>query len=713
MNATPGADNHTRRSMLKQTGLGLVGAALLRTAANGQAAAAPAVAAGAASSDLPRASFSRFPRMVQEYLVRRVRAAERLGDQRRAALQTRADAENYVRDVRERIQQCFGPWPEKTPLNARITGVLERDEYSIEKLIFESRPGFLVTANLYVPKGRGGRLPGVVAACGHAGEAKAEVSYQSFAQSLARFGYVTLIFDPLGQGERLQYSDDQMKRYGKGGNRGVNEHLHAGNQQVLVGESFATWRTWDGIRALDYLLTRPEVDPTRIGVTGNSGGGADTTWLCAVEPRIAMAAPQCFVATFRRNLENELPADSEQCPPRAIALGLDHSDFIAAMAPKPVVLIGQEKDFFDVRGLEEAHDRLRRVYGLLGAADNLKLVIESDYHSFSRPSREAMYRWFNRVAGIVTDGSEPPVTLESRKDLQCTPHGQVSELGSHSVAWFTREKSLALRLKRQAAPVSDLPRLVAATLKLPQVTGAPDYRILRPQKTKAYLGKFAAIYAVETEADVFSIVYRLGDEFLESRPPRGPGRALLYVCHQSSDEELRGDPWLAGLVATEGAQVFTCDPRGVGESRPGFARNGLNNWAAHYESDYFHSAHGLMLDYPSVGQKTFDVLRVLAWLKTCGHEEIHLAASGWGTLPATFAAVLSGAVTQVTLRHALSSYSDIAESADYAWPLTTLVPDILAKFDLPDCYRALESKNLRLLEPWDAMGARARPDGLQ
>ncbi len=121
-----------------------------------------------------------------------------------------------------------------------------------------------------------------------------------------------LIFDPLGQGERLQYPTDALKsQIGVG----VPEHLYAGNQQFLVGEFIGTWRAWDAIRALDYLLTREEVDRRHLGVTGNSGGGTMTTWLCGVESRWTMAAPSCFVTTFRRNLENELPADTEQCPP--------------------------------------------------------------------------------------------------------------------------------------------------------------------------------------------------------------------------------------------------------------------------------------------------------------------------------------------------------------------------------------------------------------
>ena len=242
--------------------LGEKGAGLLRAA---EAKGEPATA-------LP--PLNRFPRMVQEYFVERVRAVERAANERRAQLKTREDAERYIANVRAKIQQCFGPWPEKTPLNARVTGVVERDAYKIEKVIFESRPNFPVTANLYMPKGRTLPAPGVVGSCGHSANGKALEAYQSFAQGLARLGYVCLIFDPIGQGERLQYVTADFKpRRGTGS----GEHRHAGDQQFLTGEFFGAWRAWDGIRALDYLLTRPEVDATRVGITGNSGGGTMTT----------------------------------------------------------------------------------------------------------------------------------------------------------------------------------------------------------------------------------------------------------------------------------------------------------------------------------------------------------------------------------------------------------------------------------------------------
>ncbi|HPC96162.1 MAG TPA: prolyl oligopeptidase family serine peptidase [Sedimentisphaerales bacterium] len=655
---------------------------------------------------------NRFPHMVQEYFVAQVRQIEQQSERRRTALSTRQEAETFVQDVQERIDRCFGPWPEKTPLNPRITAVVERDAYTVENVIFESRPDFLVTANLYIPKGRAFPLPGVVGTCGHSATGKAIREYQAFAQGLARQGYVVLLYDPLGQGERLQYPDTNLRsQIGVG----VREHLHAGNQQFLVGEFLGSWRAWDGIRALDYLLTRKEVDPRRVGVTGNSGGGTMTTWLCGVERRWTMAAPACFVTTFRRNLENELPADTEQCPPRALAYGLDHEDFLAAMAPKPVIILAKEKDFFDVRGAESAYHSLRRLYRLFDAEENIGLFVGPSGHGYSQENREAMYRWFNAVTHISDATSEPNLTIEKDEALWCTPRGQVCELHSRPIYEFTKDKSEALAKQRPSTfSLSALQQRIRDVLHLPtsDPASAPEYRILRNWRSRGYPKPRWTVYLVETEPGIHAVVYRLGNEQLLSRPRATTKRAILYVAHLSSDAELRDEPLVAELIAADpNTDFYTVDVRGIGESRPDTCDE--NSYFDPYGSDYFYAIHSIMLDRPYIGQRTHDVLRVLDWLGQAGHDEVHMVGKGWGAIPATFAAVLSDRVTQVTLKNALTSYSDIAESKTYAWPLSTFVPNVLASFDLPDCYRALASKRLRRIEPWgpDAQPVEAVPSG--
>ena len=665
------------------------------------AAETPKLAAAAVPAIEP---LNRFPHMLQEHLVDRLRAEEAKGAAVLASLKTKAHAESHVQSIRARIQQCFGPWPEKTPLNAKVTRTVERDTYRIENVIFESRPGFLVTANLYVPKGRKFPLPGVVGSCGHSTNGKAAEAYQSFAQGLARMGYVVLIFDPIGQGERSQYAPvakgkGLAARYGIG----VGEHIQAGNQQVLVGESLAAWRAWDGIRALDYLLTREEVDPRHVGITGNSGGGTMTTWLCGVDQRWTMAAPACFVTTFRRNAENELPADTEQCPPGVIARGLDHADFLAALAPKPVVIVAQEKDFFDVRGSEEAFARLKHLYTLLGVPENIKLHIGGDYHGYAKQNREAMYQWFNKATGISQETSEPALTIEKDETLQCTPDGQVRGLQSRTVFSFTGEKAASLAKSRPKLDDKSLKKTITEVLRLPASLpqNAPDYRILRTSGSRRYRAKAHATYAVETEPGIHAIVTLLSEQPITSRPHGEGKQAVLYVSHRSSDAELRDEPLVADLIrGNPGAAFYACDVRGIGDSQPDTC--GPDQFLKPYGSHYFYAAHGVMLDQPLLGRRAFDVMRVLQWLASIGHQEVHLAGAGWGALPATFAALLQDSVSKVTLKHALTSFTDVAGTEDYNWPFAALPPNVLRHFDLPQCYGSLKGKGLTSIEPWSA-----------
>ncbi len=639
---------------------------------------------------------NRFPRMVQEFYVRRVREEAQKSDEIRGALQTKSDAELYIKTIKKHIRSCFGPEPERTPLNPRITGILERDGYRVEKLIFESRPGFLVTANLYVPTGVAHPMPGVIGTCGHSSNGKAEAAYQSFSQGLARMGYVVLIYDPIGQGERLQYVGDDFKStIGVG----VREHLYAGNQQFLVDEFIGAWRAWDGIRALDYLLTREEVDPRHIGVTGNSGGGTMTTWLCGLESRWTMAAPSCFRDGAQRNLENELPADTEQCPPKSIALGVDHVDYLIAMAPKPVVILAKEKDYFDVRGARKAYEQLRHVYRLLGAEDQVKLFIGPTYHGYSIENREAMYEWFNRATGIQKTSPESNIKLEKDEDLQCTPEGQVAELGSKTVFYFTAQKAELLSKRRLELSSNEVRQAFARYLALPNSLADLRYRILRPRGGRGYPLPHATTYVIETEPDAQCLVYRLSEARHYSRPKPEKADAVLYVSHHSADLELRQDEWVRKQI-----------PRRQREKplfMPVMCVVLENHAPTPVAKTPSYSLMEAIIFMPftascSIGhtwaRKRWMCCRFCVGLKTAGHSRIQIVAQGWGSLPAAFAAMYSNVVTSIRLKGALESFHSIATSQEYQWPLSSFVPSILNEVDLTDCYTLLKAeKDLELL----------------
>jgi pimeloyl-ACP methyl ester carboxylesterase len=307
------------------------------------------------------------------------------------------------------------------------------------------------------------------------------------------------------------------------------------------------------------------------------------------------------------------------------------------------------------------------------------------------------------VTGVSEATNEPEIELENDEPLRCTERGQVAQANPRTVFDFTAERSRQLaEIRGRIEDPGELRKAVGHVLKLPPRDGVPDYRILRYLRGRRYPLPHAITYAVDTEPGILALVYRLFRERWYSRPPRGPQRAILYVAHMSSDAELRHEPLLREVLEKEGdAPLFTCDVRGIGESQPETC--GVNTFLQPYGCDYFYAIHSLMLDRPYLGQKTFDVLRVLDWMVDLEHTEIHLVAKGWGALAATLAAVLHDRVAQVTLKNALTSYSSVAESEQYAWPLSTLLPDVLEHFDLPDCYRALQAKGLRQIEPWGAM----------
>jgi hypothetical protein len=359
-------------------------------------------------------------------------------------------------------------------------------------------------------------------------------------------------------------------------------------------------------------------------------------------------------------------------------------------------LLAKERDFFDIRGTEEAFGRLKQLYRLLGAEEKISLFAGPTTHGYTQENREAMYRWFNHVTGISDKQTEPTLTMEKDQTLSCTPNGQVCELKARPVYSFTAEYSRTLARQRPKLDRDGLHRAVFEALKLPRRGGVPDYRILRPMPARQYPLPHATTYAVSTETGIHALVYRLSREQHDARPPGGQARAVLYVAHQSSDTELRDEALVKQLLSEEPTAAFyACDVRGIGESRPDTCD--VNSFLHPYGSDYFYAIHSLMLDRPYVGQKTNDVLGVLEWLRSCGHTEVHLAALGWGTVPSAFAALLADTVARVTLKNALASFAELAESESYDWPLSLFVPGVLRQFDLPDCYHELQAKQLRLI----------------
>src|SRR2546425_5303440 len=296
------------------------------------------------------------------------------------------EAERHKARVRAKILQLIGGLPDYDgSLNARVTGRIERPRYVIEKVVFESLPGLLVAANLYRPR-QPGKYPGVLLPLGHWDEGKAAM--QRIAINLALKGFVALAYDPLGQGERLQAYDRRLGRSLGAGS--TEQHFLAGAQSLLAGESFARYRIWDGKRALDYLLSRPEVDTDKIGCTGCSGGGTLTTYLSALDSRIKVAAPACYMNTYRL-LFTGPTGDSEQSIPGFLAAGLDLADYVELFAPKPWLIVSTVGDFFPVEGARHTYQEASDWYALYGAKDKIAWAIGPGGHGTPLEDREAIY----------------------------------------------------------------------------------------------------------------------------------------------------------------------------------------------------------------------------------------------------------------------------------------------------------------------------------
>src|SRR5579863_339858 len=346
---------------------------------------------------------------------------------------TVAEAERRKREVRETLLKLLGGLPDYSgPLNPKVTGEIKAEGYTIEKVLFESLPHFYVTADLYRPNhpnGRG-RYPAILFQSGHTQEGKPEP--QRAAANLALHGFVVLATDPIGQGEREQTYDSQLK--GPLAGWSVPEHIQAGAQSMLIGESAARFFIWDAKRALDYLISRPDVDATRLGAAGCSGGGALTTFIGALDPRLKAVVPSCYPNSYQLLFRGPYP-DSEMGFPRFLFRGLDVADFVELSAPTPWLIQATEQDYFTPEGAKLVYNEARRWYGLYGAEDKLQFFVGSGPHGTPLESREAIYKWMIRwLKDGQGDFHEQPVKQYANYELLVTPTGRVEdERGSRKV----------------------------------------------------------------------------------------------------------------------------------------------------------------------------------------------------------------------------------------------------------------------------------------
>jgi cephalosporin-C deacetylase-like acetyl esterase len=624
--------------------------------------------------------------LLQEHYVQRLRAtyAQRHGLLK--SIRTREQARRYRARVRRAIAGCFGPLPKKTPLKARVTKTTDFGEYLVDHVLYESRPKFLVSAVLYLPKEpAAGTVPGVVFACGHSAEGKALARYASGCIRLARAGYAVLCYDPVNQGERELYTrlkaQDPPLRAGP-----CQGHNILGKQLAATGDWFGTWRLWDGIRGVDYLLTRPEVDGQRLGVTGNSGGGTLSAYLWAMDRRIAMVASSCWTTSYLLDIENGMPADSEQYPPGFLAQGLDKMDFFLARAGEPAMLLGQERDIFDDRGLKEGYRELRRLHVLLGGSPSLcRMNMDVATHGFTDVNQRAMVSFFNRVLGRRPVRDRPPVP-PGESALKVTPRCNVLWAGSRPAYELVAGQARRVARARRRLGPRELPARVRAELSVKPVHGVPHHRRLfqtgtqRPGSTQE-----VHRFIVEPEPGIQCVLRHVcrGKTRFRLDPET---EVYLHLPNLGSQEELARK----GVVPRGKRDLWLLDVRGTGESAIA-----EDDAFKHYGHDYMHAGHALMYGETLLGDRVFDALSAVALLRAEGARRVHLTGRGQGAILALVAGVLDPKIASVSSLGAPESILKMCCTPLNTWPTADFPHGVLRHFDLPDLRRALGVRLVR------------------
>ena len=575
---------------------------------------------------------------------------------------TREDALKLVERAKRRVAEAIPIPAVRPPVSAVCTGIVKFDDFKIEKLIIRSREGFSMPANFYLPNRSSGKLPVIVFLAGHGSVGKAD--YPTAITNFARQGVAVLALDPIHQGERFQFDE---KKIGL-----VQGHNLLNRQLVPLGETFAEWRVYDVIRGIDYVMTRKEIDPGRIGLNGNSGGGTLTAFAGALDDRIKAVAPSCYITTLYHNVANELPTDGEQVPHNLGGMGGEMVDLVIAHAPKPYHILAQKQDFFDIRGARETYRLAKKVYKLLGCEENIQMTEGPQPHTYGRPLRRAASKFFAEELGFKFQEEPAKFARPKASMLRCLQVRSVLDLpGEKSVQDFLREKALRLKKIRGERRISreGLEKKLRSLLDIPDKTPLVDHRLWRyAVSDKNVFSRFG----IETEKELFTTLFRQKPVY--SLTPAK--RVELYLPAKGCRDELGGLK-----VLTDGFELWGLDYQGIGESI------GAGGFEEVYQGDYLLASCGISLGKPFVGRRTGDILKAVRLLKENGAEEIVVRASGLSVIPAIFAAVLTDIPYKTVLHVELVSYTAHVCSKDAPIPQSFIPYDILKLTDLDELVR--------------------------
>lgn len=648
-----------------------------------------------AYSDAPNALYHHFSSQAYQQLEAR--------KQQISQVQTKAQWHRRQQKVRQTLEEIVGPFPKKTPLNAQVVDTLLKEEYRVEHLIYESMPGLHVTASLFVPNDLEDKAPAIIYCSGHTANGYRSDTYQHVILNLVQKGFVVLAFDPVGQGERLQYFDSKTGKSLIGGP--TSEHSYSGAQAFISGRSQARYMTWDGIRAVDYLVSRPEVDATRIGITGRSGGGTQTAYVAAFDKRIQAAAPENYITGFRRLLQSIGPQDGEQNFYHGLAHGIDHGDLLEVRAPKPTLMLTTTRDFFNIQGARSTYKEAKQAFKTLGQGNHLQINTDDAPHTSTQANREAMYAFFQNHLANPGNAKDLEVKLLTPKELQVTPTGQLlTSLDSKTIFDVNKRETRPQVERLQTARQNLDAHLRAVRKSARRLSGyrAPG-DVAAPVLTGRYQrsGYVVEKYFVQGEGD-YPIPY-----LLMVPNDSGPHPALIYLHPEGKSAEASPKEEIEALVK-QGYVVLAPDLLNIGEMGPGVLTGDAHIGEVSYNKWFASILAGRSI----AGVQAGDVNRLVQLLNNRPDVKSgRIAAVARGSLGPVLlhAAVFEPDLTRIALINAPISYRTLVMNRFYKPAFVhAAVAGALTAYDLPDLAASLAPRPVLMM---NAVGASGEPAG--
>ena len=626
-------------------------------------------------------------------------AFEYLAERRKqlAAIESPAQWKERQQWTKRTLHEVLGPLPEKTPLNAKVIRAIEKDYYRVEHIVYESQPQFYVTSSLFIPNSlkRRDKAPVIIYCSGHAVEGYRSQVYQHVILNLVKKGFIVFAFDPVGQGERLEYLDSGSGKSSVGGP--TSEHSYPGSQAFLSGNSQARYMIWDGIRAVDYLLTRKEVDPARIGITGRSGGGTQSAYIAAFDDRIYAAAPECYITNFTRLLQSIGPQDAEQNLFNGISKGLDHGDLLTVRAPKPALMITTTRDMFSIQGARETAEEVAGVYSALKKSSAFGIVEDDAPHASTKKNREAMYSFFREHLNNPGDTIDEEVVRLTEDEIRVTPTGQVStSLGGETV-YSLNLRELERKFKAIAGKIPDSENVRARAIALSGFRKPTEFlqRVFtgRIQRDGYTIEK----YFVKGEGD-YVIPY------LQFTPPHPKNEIILYL-HPSGKSAGAAPGGEIEWFLKNGLSVVAPDLAGMGETGPGdFKGDAFIGGVSH---NIWYSA--MLVGRSIAGLHAADIIRVIRSLETNPQARIYGVARKELTSSLLHAAAFYDGIHKIAIIDPLLSYRSLVSTRFYHSPfITGAVPGSLDTYDLPQLAASIAPRGLMLINAVNGMGEPAQ-----